>query len=525
VGRLKALKGELEDYLAHFPAGIGVSDEIKEYATNEAMDFSKYIFIHREGRQQYGYSACCKKTFKTDGELRHNMEEIICPICQSKCKVKSAGMGRKKMIDEAYFVYYEKSIINPNVIVARGFYAVRDYRYDFTKVQTQIAAQALYVFVPGKSGQMFKRDWIGYRRDQNKIATGPFKKTSSVYSLIDYGHNIYIPNQYSRESILTAVRDTPFKYSTWDWYDIKDMTRFFDLYSKYPCIEYLSKLGMQNLVRDKLTGGQTYGTINWRGKTLFKVLRVGKQELNEIKKQKIYVTFDFLRTLLISKKNNWGLTLQEAKEMADNIGVYYLEQITVLSKYAPIKKIFTYIRNQCERNSRFCNIRGVFSDLRDYLEECRQLNMDLTDERILFPKNLHDAHQKTTSRIKLKNNKALDQQIKKLAIKLNEQFYFERQGLLIKPAGSFKELLTEGNKLSHCVANYAKSHATGSTTILFIRKADKPNKPFYTVEVARNQIIQVRGLNNCAPTDEVREFMQAFEAARLSKKTKVKISA
>jgi hypothetical protein len=525
VDRLKALKGTLEDYLGHFPAGLSVDNEIEKYADNEALGYSKYIFIHREGKQQYGYCTHCKMTFKTSGALRHNMKKVICPSCLSDCKVKSTGMGRGAMIDEVYFVYYEKSIIDPNVIVARGFYAVRDYRDDYTKVQTKFAIQAFYVFEPGNGAVMFRREWIYYRRDWAAFNFGKFIKSAKIFTLFNVNHNAWIPNEYSRKSIKMTVKDTTFKYSTWENYNIKDMTEFFGLYSFYPCVEYLTKLGMTDLVRDKLIGEATYGAINWRGKTLLKVLRLTKQEFNEIKKQNIYVSFDFLKILQASKKNNWGLSIGDARRAADDFGNYYFDIIKDLSVYAPVKKILKYITDQKKHDSRYYDKRNVVPDFRDYVEKCIQLNMDSTNERVLFPKSLHEAHKKAMIRIKLKNNKKFDKQIKDRVAGLNKRFYFEYKDLLIRPAANYKEFIAEGNDLLHCVADYAGRHAMEKTTILFIRKISEPQKSFYTVEIANQMVVQVKGFDNCPPAKDVFEFMQAFQAAKLGKKTRIQISA
>lgn len=64
------------------------------------------------------------------------------------------------------------------------------------------------------------------------------------------------------------------------------------------------------------------------------------------------------------------------------------------------------------------------------------------------------------------------------------------------------ELTTEGGKLGHCVGSYLRRVATSSTTILFLRRKEDPNTPFYTIEVEGDEknkyprCIQIHGFGN-----------------------------
>lgn len=60
------------------------------------------------------------------------------------------------------------------------------------------------------------------------------------------------------------------------------------------------------------------------------------------------------------------------------------------------------------------------------------------------------------------------------------------------------DLTEEGISLHHCVKNYIEKVSDGTTNIMFIRLADEPNKPFFTVEISNHGYIeQVHGLCNC----------------------------
>jgi len=60
------------------------------------------------------------------------------------------------------------------------------------------------------------------------------------------------------------------------------------------------------------------------------------------------------------------------------------------------------------------------------------------------------------------------------------------------------DIVEEGVKLNHCAKTFIESVASGKTTILFIRRVEKPLKPFYTIEVRNGRIRQCHGYDNCS---------------------------
>ena len=79
------------------------------------------------------------------------------------------------------------------------------------------------------------------------------------------------------------------------------------------------------------------------------------------------------------------------------------------------------------------------------------------------------------------------------------------------------EIKEEGHTLHHCVATYTSRVADGTSIILFVRDLQSPDKPFYTMELQKNKIIQCRGYNNHVMTSEVQEFVKRYESRVLKK--------
>ncbi|MDF2790464.1 MAG: hypothetical protein K0S80_3565 [Neobacillus sp.] len=512
---MKTIKPAKEEILSHFSTEI--SNGIVDYAIDEPFKSSRYIFTWKKGNQQYGFCTHCNSEYKTF-ELKHK-SRFICPECQSECKVQASGVSRKYMVDEVYFVYYEKSVINPDAITARGIYAIRDYRFDFRSVDTMFQTKALYIFEQG-NGRMVHRPYVYFSHTEGMAYVSGWNSKKNVRSEIN-SSMANKPSYCSYTSIREAVKNTPFQYSTWESYLTGDMVQFFDLYSKYPCIEYLTKIGMRDMVDAKLYGHKTYGAINWNGKTLQKVLRLSKQDLKEISNVKISIGPLALRLFQISKKDRSNLSLNEIYEIVQGYGSQF-EDLQIVLKHTTLGKTNNYIKKQLRNDSKkkiYFHEFQVLQMWRDYIKDCNRLGMDLSQDIVLFPSNLHRAHQNTIKQVKIKEDAELTKKIR-LRLKFLQNFCYEYSGIMIRPAADSKELIEEGKALHHCVGTYANRYAKGETNLFVIRKVDEPDKPFFTMEIKDNLIVQTRGLKNCSPTKEVQTFIDAFTVEKLTDKPK-----
>ena len=58
---------------------------------------------------------------------------------------------------------------------------------------------------------------------------------------------------------------------------------------------------------------------------------------------------------------------------------------------------------------------------------------------------------------------------------------------MIVPAAKCEELMREGRALHHCVGandTYMKRMAAGTSWILFLRRKEDPEEPYYTIEIS-----------------------------------------
>ena len=279
-----------------------------------------------------------------------------------------------------------------------------------------------------------------------------------------------------------------------------------DTYVKYPVLT--EKLVKEGFIRLAVNDSWTNGVVNRRAKTVSAALGLTKKELRELPKK----TRDAVLYAQLAKK--YGITPAQARKYA----AYSLTSIENVEKHLPFKKAVKYLDKQKEMIYTLC----------DYWNDCEKLNLDLTREDILLPPDLAQAHQRTNEALaearrqkELEETRRMQEEFGKRLKKLERDFDFESGALLIRPARSHAELIAEGSALHHCVATYAKEHLSGQTVILFIRKKNEPDKPFYTLEYnpKTESIVQCRGLHNCGKTPEVEAFVDAWSGYIRNKKS------
>ncbi len=531
----------VKEHFLHFDQGC--NPEIMDFATNVVLKESKYIFLTRIKKQQYGYCTHCNTEFPThlpkltdraiaeremcgcpaamfmgeEYQSKKHGDKMECPNCSSICTVRYAGLGHSNLRDCAYFVYYEKSRLNPKMIVARGFYATRYYGKTYKKVKTELKTEVYYTFEYKKIGKMIKPICESWNRGYH------WGFSKSVHNW--YNNHPYLPCCCSRDSIKEAVKDTPFAWSGWESVDHKDMVEFFDLYSRYPVTEYLCKLGYAAILSEKLErGAVSYNAINWKGKTIESVFRLSKDELRIVKQNNIEINSWFLHLAKHCKERLLALSLQEVSSLSKLIsGLGEIDNlISTFGKYMSFGEALKYCIKQQNKSRTYRSLNSLLSDWRDYVAECKKLDMDTSDMRILFPNDLLRAHLNTSQQIRYAVDKDLTE---KIISRLPDivHLYYHNENFLIRPAESSFEIVEEGRMLGHCVGRYAKDHAEGKTDILFIRRAAEPDKSFFTVEVKENKIVQVRGFHNHDPEDEtLLTFIEDFKKLLAKKVSKIK---
>lgn len=276
---------------------------------------------------------------------------------------------------------------------------------------------------------------------------------------------------------------------------------FLEYHAKYPVIEFLWKAGYRNIVHNRIFGmdRENRNAILWERKKLKECFKFPLRILKLMPSEE-WKLDDVQRANYLWK--NYGERITDAEMQTALQSRTDVQSLTGAMPYAGIGKILKYIQKQTEKRKEekghtTSTPEGIIRAYRDYLRECEQLHFNLHDREILFPKDLVAAHDRTMKQIAFEKNKADQEKFQKAVEKL-EKFAWSEGEFFIRPAREQMELTAEGKALHHCVGGYIRDMAEEKTAIFFLRKANEPDKPFYTLELQKKRVIQCRTEHNAS---------------------------
>ena len=257
--------------------------------------------------------------------------------------------------------------------------------------------------------------------------------------------------------------------------------------AKYPWIELLFKAGLKKLWLDVLQSSGA--TIDMR---IFRpsIIKKYRSQLTQIDAG--YTQFYAIHHF---KKNKFVYDLELIKSIKDTVEVADLVKATKITGMS-IAKIKRYMDEVVGKSTR---------EYFDYLDMTVKIYKSEFTEQMAFPKDLIKAHDDAVKKFNAIKHELDNQEYKKRLDQL-KKFKYRNQHLAIVVPMKLEEILFEGMKLNHCVGSYIDQVKAGKRTILFIRRTDDMEKPFFTIEYSGDRIIQCRGNDNDDAPAEIKEF-------------------
>ena len=163
-------------------------------------------------------------------------------------------------------------------------------------------------------------------------------------------------------------------------------------------------------------------------------------------------------------------------------------------------------------------MQSLVSEYVDYLDMCKQKKYDLKNSFVVFPKDLQKSHDTVAGRIKHKADVKARRKFKAAYRRVGNSLNFEWEGLKIVCPSEPADVISEGQKLHHCVGGYVNRIARGDCLILFVRRCSDLTEPFYTVELRDGEVTQLKGMSNADATPEVQAFVNRWEREVLRKR-------
>lgn len=466
----------------------------------------------------------------------------ICPECGRRIEYRFESRGHKYLWDDAFLIEYQKSVIDPeHTVVMVGYHAEAGYagchlgyeeQFGLTGWNTgnldpeiKLLAREICVFRSAGSEEkngawrfIFEEKfdvgrWVAQWRQRKFCVSGWVPRRD----FCGYGGTPVIRDIPAWEE---AIEGTAFEVADQiiiEDREYVDRIRVMAHVAKYPCLEYMAKMGWTYLCRQTLENGAK-DTLNLRGKSPEKVLRCKKDFYAWMKGNRIEPSLSLIRAVQEAEKEKLRIGYPVLLELVKKCGVNdYYRNIDARGMRGLLNALSEYPVNR-EKAMRYMAKKGVRAqDYTDQMHMIKELKMEYTAE-FAFPRDFAASHETLSERMKEMQSSIHDGKIAENLPGLTE-YCFSALGYTMRPFINGKEIVEEGGKQHICIATYVERYAKGGTVICCIRRDEALNTPFAACEfsVKDGSLIQCRGHRNRRPEwteAEEKQFWALFEAMR-----------
>lgn len=485
-------------------------------------------FIHREVMPQYifydyqrkapghAYCTACRHEVRI-AAAKHNTSGL-CPRCKKKITFKCRGR-RGRIFDRETVQVLQKA--EGNGLVLRIIKVYRSFADSDIPNHFEIWENARQFITLSSSGQC-SVDAYYYHYKAGYDLTPWCNGYRPVFDRWKYNFTADMSGVLYQRNLSDTLKDTPWAYSQLEAFSgiasFSGVATFLSAYIKRPKIEHLIKMKLYRLVSGIIYGGYSYSAlqaINFNGENMRAILGIDRpyfpllRELNPSIDQ-----LHLIRQLLqadhkpSTEQMKWFIASKisnadAAKELLAHMSVHklqrYVEQQFAPEDEAALKRVDYYKMNT------------LITDYHDYLCMCKELQYDVKNSFILFPRELKAAHDSVAKTLKDKRTAEHEKAIAGSFDEWQKRYQYQGKELMMIPPHSAKEIVDEGAALHHCVRLYVKNVAEKKSVILFVRSVDEPDKSLCTVEVKDGQVTQARGFDNEEPPAQIAAFIEQWK--------------
>lgn len=514
--RDRKLKQRQEKKDEHTARLMGQAKELPsgycEWQEKNIMKKSRYLIYKRSGRKES--EACCThcmgRMMVPTQELKNNRTGK-CPECGSRIIMKSSGRIRY-LQDESWTQYIQA--IEEGIMI-RYIHMRKDYR-EYGRPKKEVSEPCRIVIEREKNAV-----WYEIRGDKTKFASSEEYKRNPGKGWVDIGVPYIGYDSIYKKTLWRELKKTFPHHMFREYaqrnkgkitYGTEVLCNYFDAYSIFPLMESLEKTGKTYLV-DYLAGGKRsrFSRFDKKAVTVSKMLGINKRQYREFKNP----TEEDIKRLQFLNRRGIHLTDGQNQIFKECTTSHSWEaMIQTVLRYTTMHHFLKYAESVDKTDLEYCYL--------DYLKMAERADYDLSDRFNLFPKKIREAHDVVQDLLEEKrleeDLKAADRTctgIPRIEKKIRKQFTYSNGKYCIRPAKTNREIVREGQKLHICVGNgrYARQMERGTAYILFLRKKEDPDTPFYTIEITPEfKILQRHGKYNKEGNEvtEVDSFLKEF---------------
>ena len=459
-----------------------------------------FIYDHARKGSAAGVCTACGREITLTG-VKHNAK-LVCPHCGREVTAKPRGrIGRLQDRETCQVIQQIRS----GELVVRIIKVIADIS------QIRIWENARQFFRLDAEGKAVCDAYYETADGHWKSGERPVFYPYSYNFYADTCGHVYTAN------LPTVLAGTPWQYCPVQLYyehfrEPMQLAPFLSEHLRHPKLEHLCKVGFFSLASDLVYRGRCEVALDETQNRTHRLLGVGAEDVPLLREldadlPTLGIYQEYCRRNLKDRQRllRWQLEHGVKRDIAPA-----LEHMTVHKFIRYLEE--QYAGQQLENGAgRRNDMQYLATEYRDYLDMCAKLGSDMGNSFVLYPAELHEAHDKAARRVKQKADARLRQEFKRAYQRISRRLDYERDGMKFLLPATPEELAAEGSALHHCVGGYADRVAKKECLILFLRRCENESKPFYTVEIRGGEVTQVRGMQNCPATPEVEQFMARWE--------------
>lgn len=518
-----------QDLINQIPA---LPENIREWIYEKESE-EEYIFYDKR-KGKWGCSCCGTeisdtklKRLSDGGKVRHN-DWVECP----KCKKKILAKKRTDKVQKKTGLYLITQI-NKEASVIRYYDA--NIRWEYGR-HTVVLDEAILVMAY-KIGVNPRRKCnvrLFYADEWGNFGTGNrANKRAKKGWLYPGDFNEALENTEYKDGIRTlnqlAAAGEKLNYN-------KLLVGIQRLLNFENVVEYLFKGRFRRMLKETIEKvdvweSNYYGKLKLTGTTLEEVfLLQDKQKINRIRDEDGGERM--LEWMWYSDKTGKKISKETIAYMEEN-EISPKEYANYIESQSP-QQIQNYLEKQRAAGYKGMKPKEVLDQWLDYLSMCVAAGKDLTDDMVLKPRDLKlrhnqavaDANQLKIVKEMQRNKEYRAEKAEEMRKKypeaeknldaIRERYEYKDEEYIITVPHDLVEIIEDGQALHHCAGaseRYFDRIESRETYICFLRRAETPKIPFYTIEVEPSGTIrQHRSYLDEEPgIEEIRGFLRKWQ--------------
>lgn len=498
IARKKAMTAaeRKKERIQELMQGVTPMDEPFRDWIKENVFQERYLFAETRALKRGYRCRCttCQKTYFLQEKPKHN-ETTECKKCHTAVIVKT----RTSDVTERKNILVAQSY-NETTWVLRHFKAQMNQNIMFKKANISLAVYERFRMFMTKAGT----EKIYYGAFYDAGGNEQIWETEKHGKVIDKSFYFY-PGRI--EELTAKHIDTGLLRTLQHIADLKIEMNTNELIRRWwnsSYLEYLIKGKFYRMTNETLSYWVLSELVDYEADTIHGFLKLDKQRsyrLRDLNGGKHALE------ILQEEKATGNKVSQENLEYVNKNKIpiknlRYIHDRTGLT----VNQILNYYRRQCEKNRQSYEQFNNF--YKDYLDMAEEQRMNLTDDIVRRNPNMMEYH----NRYAEEKNKAADE--KKIAEARNKypdiekdyeinckRFAWENEDYSILVPRHAGDIVMEGRLQHHCVGgdNYLSSMNNRKSYILFLRRKEQLDIPYYTIEVEDNKIHQRYAAYNREP--------------------------